>query len=329
MPVRHLLVFGLAMAAVFAASPTLPSRSSPSTTFNVRDYGAQGDGVTDDSAAIQRAADAAAATGGGTVYLPAGSYRTYAAHLVAPDVGGSIQLRDGVTLRGDGPGRTMIVGTHAGIHPIAAAGATGITVEDLEISGTAPEVDGIKFYGCDHVLVKDVVVHDLYEGVALYGARWSRIEDCVAYACSNVGFDTGEPALGVQQGAGNLIVRCLAYRDAYGFRCGGYPPGSQPPLVSSRANGSHWIGCVARENQVGFFPSYAQDLAYTRCSATLNSTGDWVLWGVVGATLNRCIGKITTNSTPAVTDVYGPSGGLVVDGRWTPTLTLADALPTF
>jgi len=41
---------------------------------NVLDFGAVGDGVTDDSAEIQAAIDAAEADGGGTVYFPAGVY---------------------------------------------------------------------------------------------------------------------------------------------------------------------------------------------------------------------------------------------------------------
>jgi hypothetical protein len=41
------------------------------TVFDVRDYGAVGDGVTDDSSAVQDAADAASAVAG-TVYVPAG-----------------------------------------------------------------------------------------------------------------------------------------------------------------------------------------------------------------------------------------------------------------
>lgn len=42
--------------------------------FNIRDYGAVGDGIQLDSPAIQRAVDACAAAGGGTVFIPAGKY---------------------------------------------------------------------------------------------------------------------------------------------------------------------------------------------------------------------------------------------------------------
>ncbi len=56
---------------------------SGSGTLNVRDFGAKGDGQTDDTAAFQRALDAAAKAGGGTVLAPRGAY-FFAGHLNVP-----------------------------------------------------------------------------------------------------------------------------------------------------------------------------------------------------------------------------------------------------
>ena len=53
----------------------------PTTFFNVKDYGAKGDGVNLDSKAINKAIEAAASAGGGTVYLPAGNYLSGSIHL--------------------------------------------------------------------------------------------------------------------------------------------------------------------------------------------------------------------------------------------------------
>jgi hypothetical protein len=44
-------------------------------SVSVKDFGAVGDGVADDTAAIQAAIDAVAAAGGGTVFVPRGNYR--------------------------------------------------------------------------------------------------------------------------------------------------------------------------------------------------------------------------------------------------------------
>lgn len=63
------------------------------TTYNVREYGAVGDGQTLDSHAIQSAIDACAEQGGGTVFLPAGQYLT-----------GSLFLRDNISLHIDSGG---------------------------------------------------------------------------------------------------------------------------------------------------------------------------------------------------------------------------------
>jgi polygalacturonase len=49
--------------------------------FNVKTYGAAGDGKTIDSPAINKAIDAAAEAGGGTVYFPAGTYLCFSIRL--------------------------------------------------------------------------------------------------------------------------------------------------------------------------------------------------------------------------------------------------------
>lgn len=66
---RSLLTLFPALAASMAWAPKAAARS----VINVRDYGATGDGKTDDSAAIQKAVKAMSS--GSTLHFPEGSYR--------------------------------------------------------------------------------------------------------------------------------------------------------------------------------------------------------------------------------------------------------------
>ena len=52
--------------------------------FSVREYGAKGDGKTDDTVAFQKALDAAGEAGGGVAYAPRGNY-FFAGHLNVPN----------------------------------------------------------------------------------------------------------------------------------------------------------------------------------------------------------------------------------------------------
>ena len=65
---------GAGMGAFFT-QPSEAAAASLDSYFNVRNYGAVGDGATDDTAAFQAALNAAAAAGGGIVFAPRGNYR--------------------------------------------------------------------------------------------------------------------------------------------------------------------------------------------------------------------------------------------------------------
>lgn len=88
-------VFTRAVAFLaFLFSLALPAQAS---FFDVTDFGARGDGETDDTAAFQRGMEAAAEAGGGVVRVPAGHYR----------IDGNLNVPDLVTLEGTwrAPGR--------------------------------------------------------------------------------------------------------------------------------------------------------------------------------------------------------------------------------
>jgi polygalacturonase len=80
--------FGAAGAAIAAIVPPgahaepFPATGAPvSGVFDVRTFGAKGDGTTIDTPAVNRAIEAANKAGGGTVHLPAGTYACYSIHL--------------------------------------------------------------------------------------------------------------------------------------------------------------------------------------------------------------------------------------------------------
>ena len=86
------------LTLLFLACPGMAS------VYNVRDYGAKGDGTTLDSPAINAAIEAAVKDGGGQVLLPAGTY-----------LSGSIRLKSNIDLH-LAPGATILAGSEKGIY---------------------------------------------------------------------------------------------------------------------------------------------------------------------------------------------------------------------
>jgi polygalacturonase len=148
----------------FARSMPLPvatTRSRGSTVISVRDTGAYGDGLHDDTAAIQAAIDALPATGG-TVYIPAGTY------LV--DTTKKINLRSLMLLRMD-PNAILRAKTSSvkrayilyvsGRSDVEIAGGQLLGERDTHVyaSGTTDEWNhGIQIVGGTRVTVRDLRV---------------------------------------------------------------------------------------------------------------------------------------------------------------------------
>jgi polygalacturonase len=93
-----LLISLLALAAVqdsTSAQRKAATRPNDALVHSVRAYGARGDGKSVDTPAVNRAIEAAAAAGGGTVYFPAGTYLCFSIRLKSNV---SLHLDSGATI---------------------------------------------------------------------------------------------------------------------------------------------------------------------------------------------------------------------------------------
>jgi hypothetical protein len=135
------IVAGLVVAAARPGGP-----APVGGAYDVTDFGARGNGVVDDSDAIQRAIDQAARRGAmaSAVYIPPGKYRVTRT-LVVPSA-------CGLTIRGGGQtydqrvtghwgGTTLVWDGPAGGTLLRGEGATCFTVCDLSLVGR-PKPDG-------------------------------------------------------------------------------------------------------------------------------------------------------------------------------------------
>jgi len=96
------------VVGVSHAEPVLDTANNSGHWVSVRAHGAKGDGAAVDSPAINRAIEAVAAAGGGTVYFPAGVYLSYSIRLKSK-VG--LYLDQGAVILG---GPTPMDGTASG-----------------------------------------------------------------------------------------------------------------------------------------------------------------------------------------------------------------------
>jgi polygalacturonase len=155
------------LAVTLRSPPLLPN--IPTNQYKVTDYGAVGDGVTNNAAAIQSTINAAAAAGGGTVLIPAvGTLSTYLSGPITLSNNMNLEIDSGAMLQmlaySNWPGTTTFI--------------NGTLLHDVEISGLGT-IDGqgtnwwvaynkngvsrpnfINFSGCTNILIQDITLQN-------------------------------------------------------------------------------------------------------------------------------------------------------------------------
>jgi Glycosyl hydrolases family 28 len=197
------MIAAAAVAALNAETPAAgadgasASNLAGARTFNVRDFGAKGDGKSLDTAAIQSAIDACATDHGGIVLVPAGSFLT-----------GSIELKSNVTLRIAADGKLLattdasqyhadrgipIEGDHTmgdgNVALVYAAEAENITIEGPgTIDGQGVEVRAaglsgprrphlLLFYHCKNLTIRDIYLyHSAYHTCRIANSSYVNLD---------------------------------------------------------------------------------------------------------------------------------------------------------
>lgn len=140
---RRLIVL---WAAVMVWGIGIPALAA-SGCYNVKDYGAYGNGFSDDTAGIQSAIDAAYEGGGGLVELPFGKYV----------LKGSVNLRSGVHLRGDNGTTVRLKLTDAGT-ALKIEDARDVHISALAFENVDPSKAILEYSGVKNLLVEEISV---------------------------------------------------------------------------------------------------------------------------------------------------------------------------
>lgn len=211
--------------------------------FNVKDHGATGDGVADDTAEIAAAIAAADAAGGGTVYFPAGTYK----------ISAQLALPEGVNVMGAGRHAVTINQVTSGQRGFSLTNGTSETVAELFMAGfrlvgtNSGSAAGVFIEGrpLDYLSLMDITVADFGgTGVQAKGAIVSRLEGVIGQGCNVNGiwidgsdsFVTSVSLIGCY-GNANTVAGVKISKATYVALMGG--------AADSNQIGHHFLDCFA------------------------------------------------------------------------------------
>ena len=265
-------------AAVVGAARAGAPPLRPARMISAADFGAVGDGSTDDSKALQAALDETFKSGGGFLLIPPGTYRVTRTLRILPDESGNITRHSGVIAHGARILSAIEDGKNV-IEIVSRATVRFLLIEGLDILGMGKEAHGI-YVECDR---RD----DYFYNFCL---RDIVVQGCGGDGCRMVGnvFE------------GQVINSYFRKNNANGIT---FSHGEHGGILSS----IHVFGCVLGDNLAhgAALVRNCYDVAFHGCYFLLN--GQFGLVAENGCTLLSNCG-FENNHTKAADFAHGDAG---------------------
>ena len=236
-----LLLGGCSEGAPDLVQPDTPLVPAPPlvATINVRDFGAKGDGQSDDSAAFDAAIRALPVTGG-IILVPAGTYMLRAIHTNPLHVIDLSNKRN-VTIAGQGSEATILrmasTSYHSAIHIILVQRSSGITLRDLTLDGNRRHIlyadeqsHGIQIQSSTDVRIEGVRFQfSGGDGVRLFGSAdegsWAE-----RIWIENSHFqDNARNGISIQRAARDIVIRGNTFERISDQSISAEPTGNSAP----------------------------------------------------------------------------------------------------